>query len=337
MATNKNAIIRYKVLNHCFSNFSKKYYFEDLLEACNKVLLEHNGPESGIKRRQLYKDIDFMKSEAGFVAPIKGFWDGRRKYYRYTEHSFSINNQSLNEMELHQLQEAVYMLSRFEGLPQFQWIHELLPRLRQNAFVDPTHTVIAYDENRYLKGIEFVSPLFNAIVNKQVLRILYRDFKEEKLWSFIIHPYFLKEYNNRWFLLGYNEENRDDSWRLALDRIEEVEPLRNKFCENKIDWDSHFEDVIGVTKKAGKKAVDVRLWFHPASAPYIITKPFHGSQKKISNDKKAGLVIKLNLIPNYEFYQWILFYGDRVKVLSPKRVANEVRNILKRALKQYEG
>ena len=73
MATNKNAQLRYKALDQCFSNFYKKFYIDDLIEFCSKVLSDHYAKSMSVSRRQIFDDIDFMKSEAGFEAPIEPY------------------------------------------------------------------------------------------------------------------------------------------------------------------------------------------------------------------------------------------------------------------------
>lgn len=66
MATNKHATIRYHALDRCFSNWGRRYYIEDLIEACNAALNEFSGVEDGVKRRQIFDDITFMESEQGW-------------------------------------------------------------------------------------------------------------------------------------------------------------------------------------------------------------------------------------------------------------------------------
>lgn len=84
---------------------------------------------------------------------------------------------------------------------------------------DTGKEVKSVQSNVDLKGIQHLSTLYEAIINKQVLEITHQDFKTEEPYSVIFHPYFLKRYNNRWFLLGLNEETCIPIWNLALDRI----------------------------------------------------------------------------------------------------------------------
>ena len=131
MAINKNAFLRYQVLDKCFRNPGRKYFWEDLLEACNQALSTFNGQESCISRRQLFDDIRFLESEAGGAIPLKKVREGRRIYYRYEDLNYSINNQPLNESDLNLLQSGMQILARFQGIPQLDGLTEIIFRLQK--------------------------------------------------------------------------------------------------------------------------------------------------------------------------------------------------------------
>lgn len=175
MATNKHAVIRYQALDRCFSNFARRFYIEDLIEACNDAIYDFTGKEDGIERRQLFDDIKFMESEAGYSIELDKVKDGKKKYYRYSDKNFSINKQPLSLTEAEQLKDTIMMLNRFKGLPQFDWMEEVLARFEDTfklkANVD---SVVSFEQNPYLRGIEHFTSLFNAIINKQVLKIEYK-------------------------------------------------------------------------------------------------------------------------------------------------------------------
>lgn len=90
MASNKNAVIRYKALDKCLSNTYKKFFIQDLIDYCSLILTEHFAQETTISRRQIFADIDFMRSEAGYDAPIESYKDGKKAFYRYADSEFSI-------------------------------------------------------------------------------------------------------------------------------------------------------------------------------------------------------------------------------------------------------
>jgi len=336
MANTKNALIRYKVLDNCFRNTGKRYFIEDLINACEHTLLEIEPNSNGISLRQIRDDIAFMKSKEGWEIELGNFKDGKKMYYRYVDTSFSINNMPLNDLEINQLQSALDILSQFKGMPQFEWIHELIPKLKQGINSDEKRNlIIDFDNNKYLKGIDNLGTLFNAIYYKKVLSVSYKPFENSSSSEIIIHPYFLKQYNNRWFLFGYNPEFEKYDWNLAIDRIESIKELKGKYQKNNlIDWEDYFDDIIGVTKPLDKEVEQVVLCFFGKTAKYIESKPLHGSQKPRWIDENT-LEVRLEVIINYELERLILSFAESVSVIKPLSLADEIKKRLKKAIKQY--
>src|SRR6056297_1261053 len=331
MSVNKNALLRYQVLDRCFRNPGRKYFWQDLLDEINKALEEYNGPESKIKRRQLFDDIKFMESDQGWAIPLDRKKDGRKVYYRYTDPKFSISNQPLNEAELSQIEAAISVLSRFSGAPQFEAIQEMIPVLKDRLGLDLTSKeVIGLESNIDLKGIEYLSRLYDAITKEEVLEIAYQDFKSDEPFTLTFHPYYLKQYNNRWFVLGLNEELDIPTWNLALDRIESIKKIRKDYIPTDIDWNDYFYDIVGVTRFQDKDVEKVVLEFAKEVAPYVETKPLHPSQKsEWLNDK---LRVTIEVIPNYELESLILSFGEKVKVEKPVNLAKLIKERFKLAI-----
>lgn len=221
-------------------------------------------------------------------------------------------------------------------MPQFEWMNELIPKLKQGIVSDQdSETIMDFDNNQYLKGIEYLGALYNAIYYKRVLSISYRPFENKNPSEIVIHPYFLKQYNNRWFLFGYNPEKKKHDWNLAIDRIASIKETKEIFHKNTIiDWQEYFEDIIGVTKPIGAKLKNVMLHFTGRTVNYIETKPLHGSQKTKWIDEQT-LEVRLQLIVNYELERLILSYANSVTVIQPLSLADVIKFRLKEAFNQY--
>ncbi len=317
MAITKNAFIRYHALDRCFRNPGKRFYIEDLLEICNDAIIELDPKSSGIQKRQLYDDITFMESSQGWSIPLERIKEGRKTYFRYSDQSYSIDNQPINELEAEQLKSAMMVLRRFKGMPQFEWINELLPKL-DDTFKLSNHSdnIISFDRNEFLKGTEHLTPLFNAILYKQTLQITYQAFKSDTEQEIIFHPFHLKSYNNRWFLFG-KSAYYETLTNLALDRINHINNSDTKYLENDTwDFEEYFEDIIGVTKPVEEKLIKIELLATKHLAPYIKTKPLHGSQKTIK-DSVDGFGFSIEVVPNYELEQLLLSYGEAIIILGP--------------------
>jgi predicted DNA-binding transcriptional regulator YafY len=334
MATNKNALIRYQVLDRCFSNSGRMFFWQDLLKECNHALMEHDPNNEGIKRRQLFDDIKFMESEAGWSIPLNRIRHGKKLYYRYDDPKFSINNQPLNDTEAEQVKAALQIVSRFSGTPQFDWVQEIIPKLETKfGLIKHKTQIVGHEENRDLTGLHHFRPLFNAIVNERVLLVQYKDFKSEAPYTITFHPYYLKQYNSRWFVFGLNPEKEIPTWNLALDRIASFSETNQSYIPTDINWSDYFDDIVGVTKPDGGTPEQIKLFFTKAMAPYVLTKPLHPYQKQ--DLEPDGLSVRLEVIPNFELERLILSFGEQVKVISPGSLKNRIAERLKKAQELY--
>lgn len=331
MATNKNARLRYEALDKCFSNFSRRFYIEDLQEEVCKYLSRELSEDVSISKRQIYKDIQEMITSPSMQAPIESYWDGQRKYYRYKVEGFSIVD--LTDEELIELESTVNMLASFRGLPQFEWMQNIITKLKKKYKVkDSDKTILSFDANVDLKGIDRFRELFGFIVNEQPLKIVYEPFNSEQFEA-VIHPYYLKQYNNRWYLLGFYPVKKNVSI-YPLDRILTAEPINIPFIPDSIieDPDEFFYDIIGVTIPKDKSIEKVILKFSEHRYPYIKAKPIHPSQ--VSKDENNQIILKL--IPNKELTAMILSFGKDVEVIEPQSLREEIKSLLKASFEKYE-
>ena len=328
MPTNKSALVRYRVLDRCFRNPAKRYFIDDLIEACSEALYKLSDKSIGVSRRQIFDDMAFMESAQGYNATILKLRDSRKVYYRYEDTSFSINNQPFSEMEEIQIKEALETLSRFKGLPQFEWVNELIARIDSGFNLSKSeHSIIQFDQNKYLKGLDFITPIYNAIIYKQVISVDYKSFKVQEIQKFVLHPYFLKQYNNRWFLFAQNDAS-DRIINIALDRIESLRELKKKYKENtKYNFNEYFEDIVGVSINENSSMQTILLSVNNNLLPYIETKPIHGSQKMKGQGPSSAL-ISLDVIPNYELESLILSYGEGIEVVQPKSLRDKINGRL---------
>lgn len=336
MAITKNPLIRYKILDKCFRNPYKNFYFETLLETINESLSEITGDVEGIKTRQLRDDIAFMRSSAGWSIELAELTDGKKKIYRYEDVNFSINNAPLNEVEMDQFQSAIQVLSQFEGMPQFEGIQAIIAKLKTDIKITTDEKpFIGFDSSQDLKGIEHFSALYNAVQNKTPLEITYKDFKTEEPYTYIFHPYYLKEYNNRWFLFGLHPESWKHDWNVAIDRIVEVKTSAVPFIENEeIDYQEYFSDMIGVSRAEGAELENVVLHFNQLTGRYMENKSIHETQRhKWLNENTFEVRIKVYL--NYELERLILSYGESVRVVEPHHLKEKIKSRLLNGLNQY--
>jgi len=160
-----------------------------------------------------------------------------KKYYHYAEEGFSITDIPLTETDINVLTETVSMLKQFKDFSLFTDVSDILQRLEDKIYAEKSHSqpVIHLDKNESLKGLHFLDEIYQAIVKKIVLVITYKSFKSKEENQFTFHPFILKEFNNRWFVVGKKQPNQPVS-NLALDRIIKIDyDFQMPFLEHSFD------------------------------------------------------------------------------------------------------
>lgn len=335
MPVNRNALIRYRTIDNCLKNRQKRWTLEDLIDACSEALYEYEGIDKGVSRRSIQMDIQLMRSDKlGYNAPIVVL---EKKYYTYEDPDYSITNIPLTDQDLGKLTEVVEILRQFKGFSHFQELSGMVQRLENKIYSAKTkqEPVIDFEKNENLKGLEHIETLYQAIINKKALEFTYQSFKARSANSFTFHPYYLKEYRNRWFVLGVKKMN-SPIMNLALDRIVSIHDSSSKYYKPKgFNVAELFQDVIGVTFNQASAPEKVVLFADNETAPYITTKPIHHSQQ-IVETLPNGVVYSINVQLNFELEREILGFGDRIKVIAPERLKRRIKDQFENALDLYQ-
>ncbi|MBI1308090.1 MAG: WYL domain-containing protein [Bacteroidetes bacterium] len=334
MPVNRNALIRYKTIDRCLQNRYRKWTLEDLIEACSDALYEYEGIDKGVSRRTVQADIQLMRSDKlGYNAPIAVV---DKRYYTYSDSSYSITNIPLTENDLSKLSEAVEFLKQFQGFTQFRELDTMVSKLEDHIYAQRSSTrpVIDFEKNTDLKGLEFLDELYHAIINKHTVSLTYQSFQARDKSKFDFHPYLLKEFRNRWFVIG-KKTAKGKILNLALDRIHAVDRSHEDYAEpDNFNPDLYFRDVIGVTVSENLRPVNVVLRITNKHAPYILTKPLHSSQKLIERTD-SGTIISLRVQHNFELEKEILSYGEQIEVILPLKLRHMIGSRLAEAQKPY--
>ena len=189
------------------------------------------------------------------------------------------------------VQDALQGLSLMDGDDVNNIIIRLyLMGIKNDLLVDH-RPFMAFDNNVDLTGFEYLEDLGQAILDKQPLKIEYKPFVED-LQQLVIHPYFLKQYNNRWFLLAWSEP-AGRIHNFALDRIQSMEPTDEvKYYPqpNNVRFEEYFDDIVGVTNCDDSEVENIVLHVSRKSYDYIATKPLHWSQKPVKGSETEDRV-----------------------------------------------
>ncbi|WP_340199382.1 helix-turn-helix transcriptional regulator [Ascidiimonas sp. W6] len=334
MALNKNALIRYKTIDKCLQNQYRKWTLDDLIEACSEALYEYEGRDANVSKRTVQLDIQMMRSDKlGYNAPIVVY---DRKYYTYENKDYSITDIPLTENDMNVLTETVEMLKQFKDFSLFSELGGIIQRLEDKVYTEKTHQapVIHLDKNEYLQGLEYLDVLYQAIVKKLVLKITYKSFRAREASVLTFHPFILKEYNNRWFLIGKTAVEKPIV-NLALDRIIAIDyDLKTAYLNEFFDGDEFYKNTIGVTVLNDEQLQEVIFKIDIHNAPYVLTKPFHASQEVLEM-LDDGIIFRIYVHLNFELERLILGYGESIEIISPRNLRRRIRKKLEKALHMY--
>jgi len=335
MSINKLALVRYKTIDNCLQNRFRKWTLEDLVEACADALYEYEGITKGVSLRTIQLDIQNMRSEKlGYNAPIIVT---DKKYYTYGEKNYSITNIPLTKQDLGTLSEIVEVLKQFKGFGYFNELSGMVNRLEDKIYKQQHKgkSIIHFERNDLLKGLEYIDPIHKAVINKKTLEIKYQSFKAREATPIMIYVYLLKEYRNRWFAVGQKKDG--GMITLALDRIVSIKELdKEKYQKNTIfNSDTFYDNAIGVTKTLNQRELPIIFKLDKLNAPYAITKPLHSSQK-ILKEEIDGTIFSIDVIWNFELERELLGFGEAIEIIAPRNLRKKIKGRLYTAFKKYE-
>lgn len=341
MPTNKNALIRYKYLDRLLSDHHHFYDIHDLTENVNDMLYEDGFPE--VTQRCIEKDLVSLEG-APFSAPIERFRKKGKNCIAYSKRSFSIFTKELSDEEANLLREVLSTIGQFDGLDNFKWLDDF----KIGLGLEERRQIISFSNNPYLQNSNLLGTLFDNISNEVVIKLSYHTFSDEAIRCIDFHPYLLKQYNDRWFLLGAADSDMK-ILNFALDRIDEVEPLpEKKYIECPKELSEHFEDIIGVTLYEDRPIEHILFWVSDASNDYVVTKPIHESQKQYQGEEEqrlrtlyqkceGGSFFSIDCIKNYELIRELCSFGPTLVVLSPDTIRDDIMSRLNKQIESYKS
>ena len=284
-------------------------------EALRTMYFEKTGED--VEPKTLQNDLRFMRLELGAPLPPKA---NKHKGYSYVD-NYSIL-EALDDSYYGSLNEVVALLRQSAKSKEFVGLEDILIRLEKRVAITDAekNAFIAFEEVE-LKGMDFLPQLHQRILKKIFLQVKYQPY-DEPVSERYIFPLLLKEYNNRWFLMGW-EKGKTNIQNLALDRMVSFRETVVKFpVDLRFNWQESFNNMIGVTLKGTLEEVILR--FNPKRFPYVETKKLHHSQQIV--DERT---IRIRVYTNPELLSKILEFGADVEVLAPDSLRQEVvKNLL---------
>lgn len=334
MPKNKDFALRTELIDECLRNSLRKWTLEKIVAEVNLKLNERYNKTTS--KHTIQNDIKYLIEEKN--APIARKREGNVTYFYYLDKNFSIKNLPIQEEEVILLKDAINILGQVSEFQIVNDVKEIILKLQNTVSLENVKnpSIIQFEKQDISVGVEYIDDIFTAIKEKIALRISYQSFKAGNAEEYIFHPYLLKEYRNRWFVIG-RRDNLDKPTNLALDRIKKIKNSTEKYLENDLfNPDVYFNNLVGVTFPEGAQIETIELKIAAGQVPYIKTKPIHHTQTVIKEYKNGNIVIELHLIINYEFRSVLLSYGCDITVIKPLELREQVKDIFARGSDCYK-
>ena len=330
MATNKHALIRYRVIDHCLRKVDQSWNWKTLAEACALEIEKVMDKKITLSERTIKEDLRNMRSDValGYNAPIE--YDRSEKSYYYSDRSYSITEAPLNRSDSNELKNAISLLRQFTGFQHLEGIENIIQKLELLAFESTTKSksIVHLAQPAVIPGQKWLDILYNAIKQEKAMSLKYKPFGKQGE-TMIISPHLLKEYDNRWYLYANNHSKGLRTY--GLERIQNLSETLQEYQPAKdFNPDTYFKDIVGITIEPEKSKEIVRFEVLGNTINYVQTKPLHHSQE----DKGEG-IFEIDVIINYELESLMLSYGEQLRVTSPQALVDKMRERLENANNNY--
>jgi predicted DNA-binding transcriptional regulator YafY len=334
----KNALLRYRIIDRAIRNEYSPYPSKrDLRQFCEEEIF---GSSDGahICDSTIEKDLFAMRIEHD--APIN--YSKKDRGYYYSDSSFSMDDVPLTEKDINAIKAASTILHQFKNTSLFGQYEFAIQKILDRAISsektnnDEEGQVIQFESLPTIRGNENLELFLNAIKNKKVVQFDYFNFTKNKKSVRRIHPYLLKEYRNRWYLIG-KSELKEKIITFGLDRIFDPILLTQKFIlDSNFSPDNFFKHSIGITV-FNELPSEIIIETNPILSKYLLSQPLHHSQilKEVINN--GNHIFSFHLLITYELKMLLLGFGKDCKIVAPESLKEQILNDLKALLFSYEN
>ncbi len=328
MNHSKSAFRRYKVIDGVLRNTMKLYpKMRDFIEACHTKLDFYPSEET------IQKDIANMRLPYpdGFDAPIR--YNRSQKGYEYTDPEYSLIGVSLRQEEIDAISEAIDVIRYIGGnriSDKFNHaVEKILSFTLEGSNSEENNVpVIQTMVPPVSRGFEHIELLYKACREHIPISFIHFSYKKRTFNHILLHPFLIKEFENRWYVIGYSEQH-DAIRTFGLDRVSD--PLlikRNYNYSNPQLIHSYLNDVFGVFPIPEAKKELIKIHVSQLGTHYFQAYPLHVSQK-IEKESEGTSFITFEVIASVELARYFLSQGRHLKIVKPKWFMEFTENLAK--------
>jgi predicted DNA-binding transcriptional regulator YafY len=253
------------------------------------------------------------------------------RYREYIEETFPCYidfNQRTGKYELHRHQALYgeddslydYLLSAYH----IEGMTELALKHRDKIMLTEAPT-----------GVEHIQTILEAIDKKRGIECDYYSYNKKSVKQQKLIPYFLRTWENRWYLVAEPDNHHHGISIFALERMGNIKLTDDKMIpSNKVTAKEYFDGSFGVNHSDNQKPEIIKIKVYEAQVEYVRALPIHESQEEIEITPEWS-IFEYRLVPCYNFYQQLLWHREKLEVLEPKYVRDELKSSIQKMLKHY--
>jgi len=316
MNLGKSAFRRYKVIDSLLRNSMRRYpTMEEIIEACKEKLDFEPSVET------IQKDIANMRmsNPDGFDAPIR--FNRSKMGYEYTDPNYSLAGISLKPEELDIISESVELIQSIGGARISEQFLHAIEKLRSSTTEygnskEKKNPILQTMVPPVSRGFEHFDLLYKACKEKIPVAMIYYSYKNRKFGHTIIHPFLIKEFDNRWYLIGFSEEHGAVR-TFGLDRIFEPLLIKKKYTKSELsEVNRYLYDMYGVYPIHTSEKEDVSIKISRYVANNFQAYPIHSSQQ-MKEGRFFTFSLHFSIVPTLELARFLLAFGKNIEIVQP--------------------
>ena len=184
-------------------------------------------------------------------------------------------------------------------------------------------------------GVEYVQTILEAIDKKHGIECDYYSYNKKSVKHQTLIPYFLRTWENRWYLVAEPDNHHHGQAVFALERMDNIRLTEEKMLPSKkITPEEYFDGCFGVNHSDDQKPERILIKVYSTQVEYIKKLPIHESQKEIEATDEWS-IFEYRIIPCFNFYQQLLWHRERIEILEPKSIRDEMKRIIENMLNHY--
>lgn len=317
MNLSKSAFRRYKVIDGLLRNPMKRFpTMDEIITACHEKLDFYPSVET------IQKDIANMRLPYpdGFDAPIH--YNRSKRGYEYTDPNYALSGVALRADELETITEAVELIRSIGGSRIGDKFNHAMEKILSSTLegasgVEPSHQVLQTMVPPTSRGFEHFDLFYKACREKVPTSFIHFSYKKRTFTHILLHPFLVKEFENRWYVIGFSEQH-EAIRTFGLDRVSEPLLLKKQYvAANPTEVKAFLNDVFGVFPIPHAKKEVVKIHVTQLGTHYFQAYPIHASQK-IVKESTGTSHITFEIVPSVELARYFLSQGRHVEIKAPK-------------------